>query len=362
MPAPAYLPPLLHNGEPEDPIWWTGVRGQTVQIPANLTRGLSIIINPLVRMPWQFSSGPAPTWAVDPMLLNGQIQGPGAPQRPKLWRESRFDFWARWIRDTILHGIGVVSFEPDSEELPAVGSMLRHNPRDLRPPADREVDDPDQPWQLVWQGQSWPVDHDGVLKGAAGGRRVHFMRGHQGGIIGMHAAELAAAAGVTSYAAGVFEGNVPSGVLTTDQPINQTQSDQTREEWERTQYRRRIAVLGNGAKYQQVVMSPANAAVDQMMALSNTQVAHMLELPAAMLDGTTGDSMTYSNINDRRQDFVDGPLAAWSARIEESLSALLPWGQTMTIDFTEYRKPTMTVATGAAQNIAQEVTDAPAPA
>jgi hypothetical protein len=34
----------------------------------------------------------------------------------------------------------------------------------------------------------------------------------------------------------------------------------------------------------------------------------------------------------------------------------------MTIDFTEYRKPTMTVATGAAQNIAQEVTDAPAPA
>ena len=62
-------------------------------------------------------------------------------------------------------------------------------------------------------------------------------------------------------------------------PLTQDQADVTREEWEARQWRRRIAVLGNGVKYQQVTMSPVDAAVGQMMMLSNTQVAHMLELP-----------------------------------------------------------------------------------
>ena len=58
-----------------------------------------------------------------------------------------------------------------------------------------------------------------------------------------------------------------------------------------------------------------------------------------MLDGQSGGSMTYANINDARRDFVDGTLASWAARVEESISALLPWGQSMRIDFTEYTKP-----------------------
>jgi len=269
-----------------------------------------------------------------------------------LWRESRFDFWARWLRDTILHGIGAFSYLPDSEGQPLTGSLIRHDARDLLAP----IDDFTHDWQLAWQGDFYAVDEDGNVEGT--GRRLHFVRGHQGGIIGMHLMELAGAAGVTKYAAELFDGNVPSGILATDQPINQSQADATRDEWERTQYRRRIAVLGNGAKYQQVIMSPVDAAVGQLMLLSNTQVAHMLELPAWMLDGQSGGSMTYANINDRRQDFVDGTLAAWSARVEESISALLPWGQTMSIDFTEYRKPT----TGVGGAVAQEVPDAPNPA
>ena len=338
---PATLHPI--NGHPDSVTWWTGVRGQTVPIPANLTRGLSIIINPLVRLPWQFTTGPMPAWCLDPMLFNGRYPGAGQPRRMFLWRESRFDFWARWLRDTILHGIGAFSYLPDSEGQPLTGSLIRHDSRDLLAP----VDDFTHDWQLVWQGAFHDVDEDGNVVGT--GRRLHFVRGHQGGIIGMHLAELAGSAGVTKYAAELFDGTVPSGILTSDQPLNQEQADATRDAWELRQQRRRIAVLGNGAKYQQVMMSPVDAAVGQMMTLSNTQVAHMLELPAWMLDGQSGGSMTYANINDRRQDFVDGTLAAWSARVEESISALLPWGQTMSIDFTEYRKPT--TAAGAAMEV-----------
>jgi HK97 family phage portal protein len=345
----------LHNGDPDNPLWWTGVLGQAVHIPANLTRGLSIIINPLVRLPWVFSKGDTPTWCVDPMLFNGAYPGTGAPARAKLWRESRFDFWARWLRDTIVYGMGLLSYEPDSEGQPLTGSLIRHDPRSLGVP----IDDFHEDWTIGWNGYQYDVDEDG---GFGPGRRLHFLRGHAGGVLGQHALELAAANGISTYASTLFDGAVPSGVLTSDLPLSQAQADATRDAWERMQYRRRIAVLGNGVKYQQVVMSPVDAAVGSMMLLSNTQVAHMLELPAWMLDGQSGTSMTYSNINDQRQDFVDGTLAAWSARVEESISALLPWGQTMRIDFTEYRKPTMTVATGAAQNIAQEVRGAPDPA
>jgi hypothetical protein len=103
LPAPVYP-----NGHPDADYWWTGVLGSPVQIPANLTRGLSIIINPLVGLPWLFNGGPQPPWAVDPQLLNG---GVGA-LLPKMSRESRFDFWSRWIRDAILYGRGTAGTCP----------------------------------------------------------------------------------------------------------------------------------------------------------------------------------------------------------------------------------------------------------
>ena len=355
---PAYLPaPVYPNGSPEAEYWWTGVLGTGVQLPANLTRGLAIIINPLVRLPWVFDGGDAPTWVRDPMLLNGAVSGAVAvPTLPKMSRESRFDFWSRWIRDAILSGRGVFSFAPDSEGQPKLGSLRRHQPPDLT--QDAALQDIAAQWSLTLDGGMWPITSDGDLVDHPERRRVHFVRGHEGGVFGAHRAELAAAAGVTNYAATLFDGGVPSGVLTSDMPLTQTQADMTREEWEARQRRRRIAVLGNGVKYQQVTMSPVDAAVGQMMMLSNTQVAHMLELPAGMLDGQSGGSMTYANINDARRDFVDGTLASWAARVEEAISALLPWGQSMRIDFTEYTKP-ITPLPAAVAAASEEVSDVP---
>jgi hypothetical protein len=344
-------------------------------MPANLTRGLAIIINPLVRLPWVFERDgeplPVPTWVKDPMLLNEHSPAHEVPSLPKMSRESRFDFWSRWVRDAILAGQGMFSFAAGGEGQPVLGSLRRHNPPDLT--QDAALPPVSAQWTLVLDGERFTVDHQGRLVDHPERRRLHFMRGHEGGVFGAHRAELAAAMGVTDYAANLFDGNVPSGVLTTDQPVNQDQADFTREQWEARQWRRRIAVLGNGVKYQQVTMSPVDAAVGQMMMLSNTQVAHMLELPAGMLDGQSGGSMTYANINDARRDFVDGTLASWAARVEESISALLPWGQTMRIDFTEYTKPITPVPAAAAGALPpvtppaaaaapEEVPDAPDPA
>lgn len=338
---------LVSNGSPDSDLWWTGILAPTHTIPANMTRGIAIIVNPLVRMPWDFSTGDMPAWCRDPMALNKSRPGVAdSGSRPFLSRESRFDFWSRWIRDAIFYGTGLFSYEPASDGQPVQGSLIRHDPRNLFAPVDEVTHD----WALLWRGRQWDVDDMGRIVGS--GRVLHFIHGLPGGVLGLHATELALATKVIDYGSNVFDSGVPSGVLTTDQPVTQAQADQTREEWERTQYRRRIAVLGNGAKYQQIVLSPVDAELAAMARLSNTQVAHMLELAAYQLDGDTGDSQTYANIVDRRSDFIDGTEAAWAARVEEAISALLPWGQTMTIDFTRYRMPTS----------AQEATDASAPA
>lgn len=322
------------NGDPDAVLWWTGVLTEPLRIPANLTRGLSIIINPLIRLTWDFSAG-TPLWAQDPMAFS--VARPGTRDfgvRPLLERESRFDFWSRWLRDAIVFGLGLFSYEYDTTGQPVAGSLIRHDPRGLLAP----VEDSGQDWMILWRGDQWRVDERGNLAGT--GRRLHFVRGHEGGIVSAHASELLFANRVLSYGNETFDSGTPSGVLTTDQPLNQAQADKARDSWSQRLSKRGIAVLGNGTRYQQVVMSPVDAELASMARMSNTQVAHMLELAAYEIDGDTGDSTTYANIVDRRQDRVDGTLASWAARIEESVSALLPWGQTMTIDFTEYRMPT----------------------
>lgn len=330
--------------EPPGDLWWLGLHSQwQQQVPTSVTRATAIIVNPLVRMPWQLHTSDGrtlqpeddgyPAWLRDPMLLNGTSGGPNAGRFPVLDRVDRFDFWARWIRDALWHGTGVLGFIPDSAGQPLAGSLMLLDPSRLYRGNDR-----DNPWALWYQGSYRLIDSNTGMVEDLGFRVAVLRHSLPGGVFGRHRTQLELASRLTTYAADTFDTGVPSGVLTTDQPITQSQASQTREEWETTQKRRRVAVLGNGAKYQQVVISPVDAELVAMARLSNEQVAHMFELPAWCLDAST-NSMTYTNAQDNRQEMVDGPLASWSARTEETISALMSWDTTMSIDFTKYTKP-----------------------
>jgi phage portal protein BeeE len=327
-------------------LWWTGLRTWWDDtIPSSVTKAESVLINPLVRMPWTVqdrqgrTQGPGdegyPAWLYDPMLLNGTSGGPNLGAFDMLDRIDAFDFWAWWIRDAMRHGYGVLTTALDSAGQPLAGTLLLH-----------------EPWRL-WRGDDgWALDVGEGLepvdgRGMVGGRRVVVLR-HSipGGVFGRHRAEMQLAQRTRTYSAEVLDTATPSGVLTTDQPINQAQSDFIRARWEERQKRRTIAVLGNGARYQQVTMSPVDAEIVAMSSLSDRQVAHMYELGAFEVDAPSGDSMTYANISERRQDRVDGPLASWSARLEQTLSALMPWGTRLTVDFRAYTTITTTTAEG----------------
>jgi len=333
--------------EPPGDLWWLGLHHRfTAAVPASVTRATAIIVNPLVRMPWTITGADGvkleqmdrgyPAWLRDPMLLHGSTGGPNRGRFEMLDRIDRFDLWARWVCDALWYGTGVLLCELDSAGQPLAGSLHVIDPERLY-----RSDDAEHSWAIVdRRGQPRPIDEQGMVIGT-GLRVVPLRHSLPGGVFGRHRAELQLSLKVRQYASDTFDSSVPSGVLTTDQPITQDQADVVRLEMERTQLRRRIAVLGNGAQYKQVTMSPLDAEIVAMTRLSNEQVAHMFELPAWQLDAST-NSNTYSNALDWRQDLVDGPLASWSARLEETLGALLPWTSSLDVDFTQYTKPMTT--------------------
>ena len=329
--------------------WWLGLHSWWDQmVPSSVTKAESVLINPLVRMPWTIIDPDGnetrpddpgyPAWLTDPMLLNGSSGGSNTGAFDHLDRIDRFDFWGRWVRDAMRYGFGVVRYGTRSDRRePLAGTLKALPPICLYRGEDG--------WAIETDGRIQAIDFDGFIEGTS--QRILLLR-HSlpGGVFGRHRQELQLAQRARMYSAEALDSNTPSGVLTTDQPINQKQADGARTEWETRLKRRTIAVLGNGSKYQQVVMSPVDAEIVSLLQASDRQVAHMYELSAWELDAPSGDSMTYSNLGEKRQDRVDGPLASWSARIEETLGALLPWGWRIAIDFSEYTKQTGGGGTG----------------
>lgn len=350
--------------EPPGDLWWIGLHAWwDAAIPSSVTKAESVLINPLVRMPWivtepdggEYRPGDTgyPAWLLDPMVLNGSTGGPNKGEMDMLDRLDRFDFWAYWVRSAMRHGIGVLTFREDANDLPLAGTLRLHGSwtlyRSDTPPLDRS-NRPDDEKLSRWaidavDGRVLPISKDGYIRDPDLPQSQHhkvavLRHSIPGGVFGRHRAELRLANRMRTYTDESLDSNVPSGVMTTEQPISRTQSETIRGIWESTMTRRRLAVIGNGAKYQPVAWSPVEAEIAALMGLSDKQVAHMYELSAFEVDAPSGDSMTYANISEKRQDRVDGPLASWSARLEETLSAILPWGSRVRIDFTEYTTAT----------------------
>lgn len=341
---PAYA---VYAPEAYGDTWWTGLHWQWMdKIPPGVTRATAIIVNPLCRMPWLVDRPDGttlapgdrgyPVWIRDPQLLSGSSGGPWDSAFDALDRQDRFNFWSRWITSALWLGAGVLAYVPDGSGQPLAGKLQLVEPTRLYKS--------EEGWAVDVDGAIRDVDGQGDIEGSV--YRLRLLR-HSlpAGVFGRHRAQMDLANRITAYADETLNSDVPSGTLNSDMPLNQTQADQARKEWRDRQRNRQIAVLGNGVKYNQVLVSPVDAEIAAMGQLSNVQIAHMFEQPAWMLDAAQ-PSTTYTNAGDWRQDLVDGPLSSWSARLEGVLSALLPWGWRVRIDFTSYTTPTTTEGGG----------------
>lgn len=140
--------------------------------------------------------------------------------------------------------------------------------------------------------------------------------------IGLQRETIGLSLAMRKQAASLFaDGAVPGGILKVKDEIKSKDvRDRLRKEWkDRHQGRRDIAVLDAGAEYQQVSISMADAQYIELIGASRTDIADMFNLPASLLSGNTGDSMTYGNRIGDRQAFMTFTLHNPLKKIEQAL-------------------------------------------
>ena len=121
------------------------------------------------------------------------------------------------------------------------------------------------------------------------------------------------------------DGATPQGALTTDQRINAEQAEELKARWEtRHGGRRRIAVLGDGAKFQPITISPEESQFIETQRFNVSTICRIYGIAPEMMGGETAGHEAYTSPEMRGTDFLTFTLRPWLTRIEHAISTLLP--------------------------------------
>jgi HK97 family phage portal protein len=142
--------------------------------------------------------------------------------------------------------------------------------------------------------------------------------------------ELRGALDTQSYSSNWFQDSgVPTGVLSSDIPLNNDDAKRIKDAWEVSQGGKRgTAVLGSGMSYAPVFLSPQDATWVEVRQFDTTAIARMFGVPASLMLATVeGNSQSYANVSQDWLGFTRFSLLAYLSEIEEALSDLIPRGQ-----------------------------------
>jgi HK97 family phage portal protein len=121
---------------------------------------------------------------------------------------------------------------------------------------------------------------------------------------------------------------IPTGVLTTDEPLTPEQAQVNLALWDAAnQDRRKTAVLGSDLKFQAISIPPGDSQLIDQMRLNVQQIARIFGVPPEMVGSDSGVSMTYSNVESRDLSFLKYSLQPWLGRLERAMNTLVPRGQ-----------------------------------
>lgn len=87
--------------------------------------------------------------------------------------------------------------------------------------------------------------------------------------------------------------------------------------------RREPLVYGRDWDYTPVTVPPSEAQFIDAMQLNATQIASILDLPPNRVGGRSGDSLTYSTVEQNQLQVIEA-LRPWLCRLEAAFSAMLP--------------------------------------
>lgn len=158
--------------------------------------------------------------------------------------------------------------------------------------------------------------------------------GHAYGLGPIEAAsrELAGARDLSQWGNNfVRGGGIPTGILSTDQPLKPEEAAEGAQQWNaRNSTDGGIAILGRGLKYIQTAIKPADMQFLESRAFDDRQIARIFGIPShLMLVGVEGSSLTYQNLASADLAFMRWTLMSYLRRIEAALTKAAPRGQTV---------------------------------
>lgn len=176
--------------------------------------------------------------------------------------------------------------------------------------------------ELSWSGRKAPLKADEYRH-----LRLMALPGRSRGLGPIQAArvELTGARDLTSFAGEWFtSGDVPTGILKTDQVLSPDDARQYEQAWQ-ARPAHTAAVLGQGLDYKPILLSPKDAQFLEVQQFTVTGIARLFGIPAhLLLAAIEGSSMTYTNVAQADLTFVRWTLMRYLREIEEAFTSLLP--------------------------------------
>lgn len=124
-----------------------------------------------------------------------------------------------------------------------------------------------------------------------------------------------------------YDGAHPSAILYTDQAVNETQATTTKKRFTDAIRGREPAVLGAGVKYQQVQVSANESQFLETLDRNIATVARYFLAAPEYIGASSGNSMTYSNIESRGLAMLQQFYGPWLVKLEEAFANLTPGTQ-----------------------------------
>jgi len=135
-------------------------------------------------------------------------------------------------------------------------------------------------------------------------------------------------AAIQTFALGYFQDAPhPSSVLTSDQSINQEQARTIKERLIASVSGREPLVLGAGLKFSGLSVSPNESQFLETQKAGVATITRFFGIQPEQIGGTSGNSMTYTNIESKGIDLLTYGVQPWLTRLESAYAQLMPGKQ-----------------------------------
>jgi len=278
-------------------------------------RGVSLIARTLAGLPLQVFEE-----TIGQDGTEGETRKLKTPDTRFLWLRpneemTRQTFWERIFADEV-RGNAFIFVEKDEDGGPAALWYIERQRVKVGRTRDRR--------------KVYEVDNElPMIDYKQGGEIVHIPN-WGGALVGYDPVKIAAEAialglSAQEYAARTFsQGQTPPGVITSEASLTVAQADAIASRWERLhagiRNMHKIAVLGNGAKFQQTSVNPGDMQLEVLRKFQVTEIARLLGLPPHLLADVERSTSWGTGIEEQNRNLLQFTFAAHINAVEQAVS------------------------------------------